>query len=59
MIWIRSFTPEYIYLGVADMGCILALFALYDPLLGATYFILSPFAAHAIANAYLLWRGKP
>ncbi|MDO8869226.1 MAG: monovalent cation/H(+) antiporter subunit G [Methanobacteriaceae archaeon] len=39
-------------LGVADMGCILALFALYNPLLGAAYLILSPFAAHAIANAF-------
>jgi energy-converting hydrogenase B subunit C len=39
-------------LGLADMGCIIALFALYDPLLGATYFILAPFASHAIANAY-------
>ncbi len=39
-------------LGLADMACIIALFALYNPLLGATYFILAPFAAHAIANAY-------
>ncbi len=39
-------------LGVADMACIIALFALYNPLLGATYFILAPFACHAIANAY-------
>ena len=39
-------------LGVADMACIIALFALNDPLLGVSYFILAPFACHAIANAY-------
>lgn len=39
-------------LGVADMACILALLALDAPLLAVTYFILVPFASHAIANAY-------
>lgn len=39
-------------LGVADMGCILALLALNEPLLAVTYFFLTPFASHAIANAY-------
>jgi len=39
-------------LGVADMACILALLALDTPLLAVTYFILVPFASHAIANAY-------
>ncbi|GAB4308585.1 MAG: cation:proton antiporter [Methanobacteriaceae archaeon] len=39
-------------LGIADVGCILALLALGQPLLAATYFILAPFANHAIANAY-------
>lgn len=39
-------------LGVADMGCIAALLALNEPLLAVTYFFLTPFASHAIANAY-------
>ena len=39
-------------LGLADVACILALLALYEPLLAATYFIMAPFASHAIANAY-------
>jgi energy-converting hydrogenase B subunit C len=39
-------------LGVADMGCIVALLALNEPLLAVTYFFLTPFASHAIANAY-------
>ena len=39
-------------LGVADMACILALLILNEPLLAVTYFFLTPFASHAIANAY-------
>lgn len=39
-------------LGVADTACIIALLALEAPLLAGLYFILAPFAAHAIANAY-------
>jgi energy-converting hydrogenase B subunit C len=39
-------------LGVADMACIIALLALNEPLLAVTYFFLTPFASHAIANAY-------
>ena len=39
-------------LGVADMACIVALLALNEPLLAVTYLFLTPFAAHAIANAY-------
>jgi len=39
-------------LGIADVACILALLVLGQPLLAATYFILAPFANHAIANAY-------
>lgn len=39
-------------LGVADMGCIVALLALNEPLLAVTYFFLTPLASHAIANAY-------
>ena len=39
-------------LGVADMACILALLVMGEFLLAAAYFILAPFNAHAIANAY-------
>jgi len=39
-------------LGIADVACILALLALGEPLLAATYFILAPFVSHAIANAH-------
>ncbi|WP_414470291.1 cation:proton antiporter [Methanobacterium sp. ACI-7] len=39
-------------LGVADMACILALLALNEPLLAVVYLFLTPFASHAIANAY-------
>lgn len=39
-------------LGVADMACIVALLALNEPLLAVTYLFLTPFASHAIANAY-------
>ena len=39
-------------LGIADMACILALLVLGEFLLAAAYFILAPFNAHAISNAY-------
>lgn len=39
-------------LGVADSACILALLVLGEPLLAAAYFILTPFASHAIANGF-------
>jgi energy-converting hydrogenase B subunit C len=39
-------------LGVADMACILALLILGEPLLAGAYFILTPFASHAIANGF-------
>lgn len=39
-------------LGVADMACILTLLVLGEYILAAAYFILVPFNAHAIANAY-------
>ncbi|MDP1552693.1 MAG: cation:proton antiporter [Methanobacteriaceae archaeon] len=39
-------------LGVVDVACIIALLVLYEPLLAVTYFILAPFASHAIANAH-------
>lgn len=38
-------------LGVVDMACILALLV-FSPLIAITYFILAPFAMHAIANAH-------
>ncbi len=39
-------------LGVADMACIIALLALNQPFLAIIYLFLTPFASHAIANAY-------
>ncbi|HEY0196229.1 MAG TPA: cation:proton antiporter [Methanobacterium sp.] len=39
-------------LGVADMACILSLLVLGEYILAAAYFVLVPFNAHAIANAY-------
>ncbi|SCG86658.1 cation:proton antiporter [Methanobacterium congolense] len=39
-------------LGVTDTACIIALLALNEPLLAVAYFILAPFAAHAIANGH-------
>jgi energy-converting hydrogenase B subunit C len=39
-------------LGVADSACILALLILGEPLLAGAYFILTPFASHAIANGF-------
>ena len=46
------FSPEYIYLVVADVACILALLVLGQTVLAVAYFILAPFSAHAIANAF-------
>ncbi len=39
-------------LGLTDTALIIALLALNEPLLAAAYFILAPFAAHAIANGF-------
>ena len=39
-------------LGVADMACIIALIALKAYPLAIIYLFLTPFASHAIANAY-------
>jgi energy-converting hydrogenase B subunit C len=39
-------------LGVADTALIIALLAINEPLLAVAYFILAPFAAHAVANGY-------
>lgn len=38
--------------GVFDIACIIAMIALGQYLLAGIYFILAPFTAHAIANAY-------
>ena len=38
--------------GVFDIACILAMIAIGQYLLAGIYFILAPFTAHAIANAY-------
>ncbi|MDL2246038.1 cation:proton antiporter [Methanobrevibacter sp. OttesenSCG-928-K11] len=39
-------------LGLVDIACIIAFIALDEILLGAIYFILMPFTAHAMANAF-------
>ena len=38
--------------GVFDIACIIAMIGLGQNLLAGIYFILAPFIAHAIANAY-------
>ncbi len=38
--------------GLFDVACIIAMIALGQFLLAGIYFILAPFTAHAIANAY-------
>ena len=38
--------------GVFDIACIIAMIAIGQYLLAGIYFILAPFTAHAIANAY-------
>ncbi|MEE1129861.1 MAG: cation:proton antiporter [Methanobrevibacter sp.] len=38
--------------GLFDMGCIIAMIGLGQFLLAGIYFIIAPFTAHAIANAY-------
>lgn len=45
-------------LGVADMACILALLVLGEPILAVAYFILAPFACHAIANGFYYGEDK-
>ena len=42
--------------GLFDIACIIALIGLGQYLLAGVYFILSPFTAHAIANAY--WKNE-
>jgi energy-converting hydrogenase B subunit C len=38
--------------GIFDVACVLAMIGLGQYLLAAIYFILAPFTAHAIANAF-------
>lgn len=57
IIRFKDDVPNVLYarihiLGLADMACILALLVLWEPLLAVAYFILAPFAAHAIANGH-------
>ena len=42
--------------GLFDIACIIALIGLGQYLIAGVYFILSPFTAHAIANAY--WKNE-
>ncbi|WP_458455347.1 cation:proton antiporter [Methanobrevibacter sp.] len=39
-------------IGIFDVACIIAMIAIGQYLLAGIYFILAPFIAHAIANAY-------
>jgi energy-converting hydrogenase B subunit C len=39
-------------IGIFDVACIIAMIAVGQYLLAGIYFILAPFIAHAIANAY-------
>lgn len=43
-------------LGVFDIACIIAMIGLGQYLLAVIYFIIAPFTAHAIANAY--WKSE-
>jgi energy-converting hydrogenase B subunit C len=43
-------------IGLFDIACILAMIGLGQYLLAGIYFILAPFTAHAIANAY--WKNE-
>lgn len=57
IIRFKDNVPNVLYarihiLGIADMACILALLVLNEPLLAVAYFILAPFASHAIANGH-------
>jgi len=45
-------------LGVLDVVCMISLLVLGEPLLAGVYFILTPFAAHAIANAHYYGEDK-
>jgi energy-converting hydrogenase B subunit C len=40
------------------MACILALLIMGAPLLAGAYFILAPFASHAIANGFFYGEDK-
>ena len=43
-------------LGLFDIACIIAMIAVGQFLLAVIYFIIAPFTAHAIANAY--WKSE-
>lgn len=43
-------------LGLFDMACVLVMIAVGMYLLAAIYFIIAPFTAHAISNAY--WKSE-
>jgi len=55
-LWVMKDGKNMVYArihiaGVIDLACILIMLLLNRPLLALLYLILSPFAAHAIANA--------
>ena len=43
-------------LGLFDIACIIAMIAIGQYLIAGIYFIIAPFTAHAIANAY--WKSE-
>ena len=57
LISLSNSTKNVVYarihiVGVFDIACIIALIGLGQYLLAGIYFIIAPFTAHAIANAY-------
>ncbi|HIQ31904.1 MAG TPA: cation:proton antiporter [Methanothermococcus okinawensis] len=55
-LWVMKDGKNMVYArihiaGVIDLACILIMLLLNRPLLALLYLILSPFAAHSIANA--------
>ena len=55
-LWVMKDGKNMVYArihiaGVIDLACILIMLVLNQPLLAFIYLVLSPFAAHAIANA--------
>ena len=61
LISLNNATKNKVYarihiVGLFDIACIIALIGLGQYLIAGVYFILSPFTAHAIANAY--WKNE-
>ena len=57
LISLRNDTKNVVYarihiVGIFDVACIIAMIAIGQYLIAGIYFVLAPFTAHAIANAY-------